>query len=332
MTSNVYLSPLPEPPLSGASVPDLTVVGDASIDHFVRVSHIAGRDNKAIGEYLGFFGGGMSANLAAAAASEGIRAQLITKTGADAESHQALKELNGLGVETALSLRDTQRRTWMCFVQLDPTGEKALIGADTGIKAPRINEIDPSALRGSRLVAPLADDLPWATDIARIAKESGADVAVDLEPDAFDRDEPALRSLLAVSDIVFVNNAAARKFDSSGHVGAARAIHGLGPSTVVVSGGAKGAYCSLADRGSFSARSQAGAPAVDTTGAGDALAGSFLGGLLRGILPEQALARAVARATACITRIGSRTYLASTADLAEPDPHPSLYPVTVERH
>ena len=288
---------------------DLVVVGDASIDHYVQVPHLATSDNKAIGRYLGAFGGGMSANLAAAATSRGARTRLVTKVGTDRDGPAELQALSERGVDTSSSVQDTGHRTWMCFVQLDETGEKALIGADTGIKVPRPEEIDPQALRGARIVAPLADDLAWAVRIAQAAVDGGAQVAIDLEPDAFGPDDPRLHQLLSLTDYVFLNSASAKKFHPRSHEQAARTLHHLGPHTVLVSRGADGAYCSFDNGSAFTAHGMADVQVADTTGAGDALAGSFLAGVLQGDPPETCLRAAVAHATACVTQVGSRTYL-----------------------
>lgn len=308
------------------SLADLVVIGDASIDHYIRVPHLAQNDNKAIGGYLGALGGGMSANLAAAAAALGAKTRLITKVGVDPEGTEALQILQSLGVETSFSVRDYSHRTWLCFIQLDDTGEKALTGADTGIKIPKLNEIDLDAVRRARIVAPLADDLAWATDIARVATEAGARVAIDLEPDAFHLGDAALAELLALTDIAFLNEDSAARFAGDDHDRAAQAVHAYGPSTVVVSRGQAGAYCSVADGPIFRATQTATADVVDTTGAGDALAGAFLAGQLQGHSPAESLQHAVAQATAVVTHIGSRTYL------NQPNPHfLNDYPVSVER-
>src|SRR5699024_6498212 len=120
------------------------------------------------------------------------------------------------------------------FVQLDATGEKALVGADTGIKVPHLHEIDPRGLDGARVVAPLADDLAWATQVARRAVDGGAQVAIDLEPDAFQPDSAQLAELLRLTDYLFLNSASAQKFHPHSHEEAARLLHELGPATVVV--------------------------------------------------------------------------------------------------
>src|SRR5699024_5124940 len=197
-------------------------------------------------------------------------------------------------------------RTWWCCRHRDATGAKAVTGADTSIKIPKLNEIDLDAVRRARIVAPLADDLAWATDIARVATEAGARVAIDLEPDAFHLGDAALAELLALTDIAFLNEDSAARFAGDDHDRAAQAVHAYGPSTVVVSRGQAGAYCSVADGPIFRATQTATADVVDTTGAGDALAGAFLAGQLQGHSPAESLQHAVAQATAVVTHIGSR--------------------------
>ncbi|WP_419998905.1 carbohydrate kinase family protein [Streptomyces boninensis] len=299
--------------------PRLVVVGDASIDYFVRVPHIAGHDNKAIGALAGVYGGGMSANLAAAAAQQGVAVELITKTGAGPDTDAALAELRGLGVSTEHSLRDRRHPTWMCFVQLDPSGEKALTGADTGIKLPEIGEIDASVMAGAAIVAPLADDLEWAAAVAELARERGARVAVDLEPDAFEPDQPEFTRLLKLSDIVFLNAASAAKLAPGGSLDAAQRLVQLGAELVVASEGARGAFTLDRDGVVHRARLRTEVTAVDTTGAGDALAGAFLGALLAGTGVHDSLRRAVAQATHCVTAIGGRTYLSDSQRGERPD-------------
>ncbi len=307
--------------------PRLVVVGDASIDYFVQVPHIAGNDNKAIGSLSGVYGGGMSANLAAAAARHGIAVDLITKTGAGPDTDAALAELRGLGVSLEHSLRDLDHPTWMCFVQLDASGEKALTGADTGIKIPAIEEIDPSVLAGADIVAPLADDLEWAAAVAELGRERGARVAVDLEPDAFEPGQPEFARLLGLSDIVFLNAASAAKLAATPREAAQRVIR-LGAELVVLSEGAHGASTVDRDGVVHRARLTGEVTAVDTTGAGDALAGAFLGALLAGSGVSESLRRAVSQATRCVTAVGGRTYLSGSQRGGWPD---DLITITTER-
>lgn len=294
----------------------LHVVGDASVDYFVRVPHLANADGKAIGRLVGVHGGGMSANLAASAASTGVAVRLVTRVGADEDGRGALDELAALGVDVSQSFVEREGRTWLCFVQLDASSEKALVGADTGLKVPAV--ADAALPTGAReLVALLADDAHWAGEIAVAARALGHRVAIDLEPDAVRPGRDDFERLVGAVDIVFMNHAAAALF--GGEHDAARELLTRGASVLVVSAGAAGATAWTSDRAVLHARAADPVDVVDTTGAGDALAGTMLGVLASGRDLADALAEGVRAASRCVGHIGGRSHLArpdaSTIDL-----------------
>ncbi|MFC7110472.1 PfkB family carbohydrate kinase [Nonomuraea rubra] len=139
---------------SSARSVDVLAVGDASVDYFVRVPHIAVADDKAIGRLVGVHGGGMSANLAAAASFAGARAALATAVGSDEPGRQALERLAAHGVDVSASIAVPGGHTWFCVIQLDATGEKSLVGAVTEVKIPAVDQISDDLLRTARVVAP----------------------------------------------------------------------------------------------------------------------------------------------------------------------------------
>ncbi|MBB4683167.1 carbohydrate kinase family protein [Amycolatopsis jiangsuensis] len=282
-------------------------MGDASVDYFVRVPHLATADGKAIGRLVGVHGGGMSANLAASAASAGAAVRLVTRVGADEDGRNALAELAALGVDVSQSLVERAGRTWLCFVQLDGTGEKALVGADTGLKFPAV--ADAAVPTGSsELVALLADDAQWAGEIAVAARAEGHRVAIDLEPDAVRPGDTDYERLIGAVDIVFMNHAAATLL--GGEHAAARELLARGVSVLVISAGAAGATVRTNDDVVLHAKAAAPVDVVDTTGAGDALAGTMLGALASGRNLADALAEGVRAASRCVGHIGGRSHLA----------------------
>lgn len=287
---------------------DLVAVGDSSLDFVVRVPHIAGADNKSIGTFMGAFGGGMTANLAAAAARVGASCALVSKLGFEADARHMLEDLRGIGVDTSAVVVDRTRRTWTCFIQLDDTGEKALVGADTGTKLPELPEVDPAIFANTRMVAPLADNLSWAIEIAERAKAAGSEVAIDLEPDAFEIGMPEFERLLGLSTLVFANRDATSKIAPT-PVEAAKYLLSRGPALVVVSQGSDGARAFTDTGQHLSARLVEEVEVVDTTGAGDALAGTFIARYLAGDSPTESLRAAVAASAECVRHLGSRTYI-----------------------
>ncbi|MDR5700880.1 carbohydrate kinase family protein [Agromyces aerolatus] len=288
---------------------DVLSVGDASVDYFVQVPHIARADDKAIGRLLGVHGGGMSANLAVAAAYCGARTGLITAYGSDDRGARQIEELQSLGVDTSQSIGLPDAEGWFCVVQLDATGEKALVGVETDVKIPRAAEVHDDALRSSRVVVPLADDVPWALDLARRAREAGALVAVDLEPSTVDGDWRDLEALLGLTEVVFANRATIERVAGGDFERAAETFRRFGARIVVLTDGRRGATCSTSD-GSWSASTRVETVA-DTTGAGDALAGAFIGSWIRGADLPSSLRAGVAVSSLCVEHVGARSYAPS---------------------
>ncbi|KAB8188414.1 hypothetical protein FH608_044020 [Nonomuraea phyllanthi] len=286
---------------------DVLAVGDASVDYFVRVPHIAGADDKAIGRLAGVHGGGMSANLAAAAGFAGARAALATAVGSDEPGRQALDRLARHGVDVSPSITVPGGHTWFCVIQLDATGEKSLVGAVTEVKIPEVGQISDDLLRTARVVAPLADDLGWATDLAARARAGGAKVAVDLEPDAVAGRWDQVRALARHSDLVFCNQGAVQVLADGDPVRCAELLVSAGATAVVTTGGRDGASC-YSRTESWSARGPE-IEVVDTTGAGDALAGAFTGYWILGRSLADSLRAGVATASLCVGHLGSRAYL-----------------------
>ncbi|SDJ06881.1 carbohydrate kinase family protein [Nonomuraea jiangxiensis] len=286
---------------------DVLAVGDASVDYFVRVPHIATADDKAIGRLAGVHGGGMSANLAAAATFAGARAALATAVGSDEPGRQALDRLAAHGVDVSPSVTVPGGHTWFCVIQLDHTGEKSLVGAVTEVKIPAAEQISDDLLRSARVVAPLADDLDWAISLAVRARASGAKVAVDLEPGAVAGRRDRVWALARHSDLVFCNQGAVRELADGDPARCAELLISAGARVVVVTGGRNGATCHTPQE-SWTARGPE-IEVVDTTGAGDALAGAFTGSWILGRSLAESLRAGVATGSLCVGHLGSRAYL-----------------------
>ncbi|RIJ71297.1 carbohydrate kinase family protein [Nakamurella silvestris] len=294
---------------------DILAIGDASVDTYTRVPFFPGPDQKAIGTMLGVFGGGMCANFAAAAARAGARTRLMTSVGSDQAGRDFLAEVATHGVDAAPSLVIDNAHTFACFVQLDDTGEKSLIGCDTGIKIPPADAVTDDLLAQAGWVYPLPDDIGWAAEIAERSVRAGAAVVLDLERSAFTDGAQPVLDLVSRSDIVCTNAGVAEQLGVTSPAEIAGLLAGRGARIVLVTDGGRGSWV-LAD-GVLRHAEAPTVPVVDTTGAGDAFNGTFVGRIATGSSVDEAMLAAVAAASRCVQHLGSRTF---HTDAPEVDP------------
>jgi acarbose 7IV-phosphotransferase len=179
-----------------------------------------------------------------------------------------------------------------------------------------IVSIDPEACRRTLVDASLLhchlDD--WCRDLLPIAQEAGLLVSCDLQ-DAPAADEPYRADFVRAADVLFLS---AVNLDRPEQTAVDLASRHPG-RVVVVGAGAHG--CLLASGGHvrrYPALEMPGRPIVDTNGAGDTLAATFLAGhLLEGLDPGQALRRAQVAARSICSRRGDDKVPLSRQQLEE---------------
>jgi sugar/nucleoside kinase (ribokinase family) len=219
--------------------------------------------------------GGQAANVAAWAAALGAEARFVGKRGDDEAGALVAGELSRHGVEVLGPV--VAGRTGVVVSLVEPGGERSL-ASDRGV-APELapDELDPEWFDGcdvlhvpgySLAVSPIAEA---AAHAAALVPRVSVDVSAASVVDA------ALRERLAAlePEIVFAGEA---ELDALGEVAAPTVVHKRGAGGFEVGGR------------TYAPRA---ADAVDTTGAGDALAAGFLVGGPE--LAVEAAARCVAR-------------------------------------
>jgi len=264
----------------------VVTLGDLLLDVVVRLEEsLAPGDDANAATRLA--AGGQAANVAAWAAALGADARCVVRRGEDAPGEWLAAELAGHGVELAGPVSGRNG----VVVSLVSLGGERTMASDRGTATSlEPDDLDPAwfacdclHISGYSLVASPIDDA--AVRASELAHAAGAQVSVDLSAATRIRSFGAARfrnTLEAVApEIVFGNEA---EWDELGAVGATRVVkRGAGGFDVV--------------RGDDVRRCQArDVAAVDTTGAGDALAAGFLVGG-----PELA-AEAAAR---CVAQVGA---------------------------
>ncbi|WP_029075885.1 carbohydrate kinase family protein [Kaistia adipata] len=275
-------------------------VGDVSLDLSLQAPHMPAPDEKvhctASTEGLG----GVITNTAVAFSRAGGDAALGIQLGDDLASIQVRNELEA----TRLDLRPAMVPGGLCRVvtMIEPHGEKRLLLYPGVSLYP-----DDAAVRALRL-----DDIahlhtacfgPAAPALVERARQAGIGWSIDLEPASFPHGIASLAPVLDGARVVFVNDRAA---DAIGRDPIGR-LRDLGVSDVVRTRGPLGAELYREGGEMLYAPPPAGLDIVDTTGAGDCLAGWFLAGLAAGWRVDIILARAVRAASIACTRMGAQT-------------------------
>jgi sugar/nucleoside kinase (ribokinase family) len=265
-------------------------LGDLMLDLIVRLERPLERGDDAPAVTRAG-AGGQAANVAAWAAALGAQTRLIAKWGSDTPGRLVAAEVGARRVEVLGPMG--RGRNGVVVSIVDPDGERSMI-SDPGV-APELSpdELKPEwfagcdaiYLSGYALLRSPADEAVAAA--ARAVHEVGGVVSVDLSTWTAIRAHGAERFLAKVEalepDVVFGNEEELEELGATPKAG-----------TVVLKRGPAGAVVITGD-----VRDAHDAPvcdAVDTTGAGDALAAGYLvGGIELGL---DAAAR-------CVSKLGA---------------------------
>lgn len=304
-------------PVRAAAPPELVVIGDTGIDLFVAAAGMPERDSKVIGPHLGIFGGGMAANLAAAArgAFPALHVRLVSRVGGDEWGRRTLEQLVALGVDTGSVAVDPRSVTWWCAVGLDSSGEKALMGGRTPASLPTRDDFRPGEWSEATWLHVLGD-VPWSGEAIAQARSAGSLTSVDIEGSFVLEHPERARGLASAADLPILNLSAVQGLGANGQ-DVADIITDLtggagGPSRprglLVTMGGAGSLFVHRAPGADWHCHREPARllPVVDSTGAGDAFAGTLIASLLRGLPVSAAMAAATTAAAATIGRLGSR--------------------------
>jgi ribokinase len=265
-----------------------------------RAPHVPAPGETVLGGELGLAHGGKGGNQAVAAARMGVPVALAGAVGDDDHGRALAAGLRAEGVDLS-RLRTVPGASGAALITVADNGENAITvlpGANRDAPLPSTD--DTLAGVGAvlmQLELPLATVTAWALH----AQGCGVPVLLNAAPAA-----ELPEALWPTLDTVLVNRDELARLAGTADLDAGlQALRERGLRCVIVTLGAMGVIASVEGRRVEWPALQV--PVVDTTGAGDTLAGVWAAWRLRGLPDEQALARAnVAAALAC-TRAGART-------------------------
>ena len=300
------------------------LAGDIGMDTTLAVGHVPDADEKVIADAATDHVGGVVANAARAAVLAGARSRLLCAVGADTAGREAVAQLRAAGVDVAATT--VAGATCRAVILVDVDGEKRLILVPGASMYPPPAAIRSADAAHAGWVHTAAYDPVGAAELAGACREAGVPWSVDLEPATIPADRGLLGPVLSGAAAVFCNRRAAAVLGA----GAVEWLLGLGVRNVVLTLGASGARAV----GAFGVLDvpppPAMPPVIDTTGAGDCLAGWFAGRMDAGDRLPDALAEAVTAASLSCGRPGAQPSYPDRAQVLSaarslptpPDPHP----------
>ncbi len=264
-------------------LPGVVVVGSLNRDYVCTVDRLPAPGETRLGDELTLWCGGKGGNQAVAAALVGgAEVAMVGAAGDDADGAALLAALREAGVDVADVAVRSGVHSGAALILVAGDGENSIVVAPGANRTVDAQEVRETLRRRAPTVVLAQGELPPAAVAAAVEEAAalGARPVLNLAPVI-----PIDEAVLAVCDPLVVNQREAgvlldRELDGSDDLQAAAAELSRRARSVVVTGGAAGAWTSVG--GSVRHVPARPATAVDTTGAGDAFTGALVVALALG--------------------------------------------------
>jgi 2-dehydro-3-deoxygluconokinase len=269
--------------------------------------------------------GGDAVQAALAATNLGSPSAVATVAGDDAFADPLLRWLERMGISSDLVVR-RGGFTGLYLISLDAAGERSFVYYRRGSAAATIDAADvawtepPEVVLVSGITQAVSESSHLAAlEAARRTRSGGGLVVFDVNFRSRlwgpDEARAAFEEMLPLVDVLRLSapEETMLVISEEGPAAAARALAGRGVPTGLVGCGADGAVVASGGR-----VERVPAPAVeciDSTGAGDALTGAFVHGLLSGMDVVEAARLGVAAGSLTVTRRGGASSIPGGAEV-----------------
>jgi ribokinase len=297
----------------------VVVVGSINMDLAVRCPRVPAPGETILGSELREFPGGKGANQAVAAGRLGSVTAMVGCIGTDSYAETLRGSLQQSGVDTTFVL-ERGMRSGVALIQVAEAGENSIVvvpGANA-LVTPEDVEAALARLPAVRIML-LQLELPLATVQAAAELAKARRMLVMLDPAPV---QALPDALLKNVDILTPNEGEAAalaghagRIDAHGAPIIAARLRELGPGIVLVKLGGDGMV--VADRDSTDHLPGIRVATVDTTAAGDCLAGALASALAGGSTLRDAARFANAAAALSTTRMGAQTSMPTRTEVLE---------------
>lgn len=291
--------------------PTLIVVGSLNMDLVVRSSRFPAPGETIIGGEFRAVPGGKGGNQAVAAARLGAAVAMVGRVGQDAYGAQLIEGLAGAGIDHTGIRRDREAATGVALIVVDDHGENSIVvapGANMALTAKDVEHAEPAIAAAQIVLLQLESPLEAVLRAAELARAHGARVILNPAPA---RGLPP--ELLALVDVLIPNENEAAVLsgrpvqNKSDAASVARDLLTLGPSTVALTLGSRGAV--LAGQAGIQHFPAYEVEPVDTTAAGDAFVAGLAVALAEGRQLEDAVCWGHAAGALATTKLGAQPSL-----------------------
>jgi ribokinase len=272
--------------------------GDGTLDLTLHVSHVPQPDEKVHVQTASESAGGVIANAAVACALAGHAARALIQAGADEAGARVLSELAARNVDIGPSI--SAGENCRVVILVEPHGEKRLLLYPGTSLYPSLAQTRAVSLEDVGWMHTAIYDLEAGLALIERCRANDIPWSIDLEPASFTEGVETLGRHLDGAAVVLCNARAAQALGPN----AVKRLLSFGVRAVVLTEGATGAtWCEGENR--YVVAAPRIVP-VDTTGAGDCLAGWLVAGLMKGLPKPAALADAVIAASLSCTQPGAQ--------------------------
>ncbi|WP_244930970.1 PfkB family carbohydrate kinase [Nocardioides sp. W7] len=282
---------------------DVVVVGGINQDVTVRVAVRPVPGETVVGAGPTVSAGGKGANMATAAARAGVAVAVCGAVGDDAAGRDQLEQLTAGGVAIEHVAVRADVATGTALIVVTPDGENSIV-VGTGANATLTYDEVGAACAGAAVVLAQTEVGAGPVDAAaRAVAASGGRLVLSPAPVV-----PLAAETLALADPLVVNESeAADLLDAESVADLAAAVRTrAGARSVVVTLGSAGLRVADADGSRHLPAPRV--DAVDTTGAGDVLAGTLAAALAGGADLDTALVAALEAASLSVQHTGARPH------------------------
>lgn len=295
-------------------------LGSINADFQVRVERRPEISETLIGHEFERLGGGKAANVAYCARRLGVSTQLFGHVGEDDLAEQALAPLRKLGVELSDVAWVKGEATGVAMITVPPDGDKGIVLATnanevwSAADADQLAQAIGACPEQSVLVVDCEVPALVVNRAVEAAKQRACRVILDPSPA-----ERVSDDLIAAADLITPNAAeaeqllgsASRDIDSALQAGMALVNKGAGAACMKLPEGG----CVLVEKNRAIHIGVVDVEVVDTTGAGDAFAGSLAVALIKGFPQTEAAKFAVAASHLVVSAYGSQPALPSWGEV-----------------